>query len=111
MRGETVTLVRLPAGFDPHGEPVEGPVEHIPVHRCAVAPRTTAQEGEIIDYGREGLVTAAQVFMPVDVDVRYTDQVIARGIRYDVEGQPAGWESPYSSRRPGQVVILRRAEG
>lgn len=111
MKGETVILVRLPAGFDPYGDPVEGPVEHIPVARCAVAPRTTALEGETVDYGREGLVSGVRLFMPIDVDVRHTDQIIARSVRYDIEGQPGRWESPYSTRRPGQVIILRRAEG
>jgi hypothetical protein len=111
VRGETVTLVRLPAGFDPYGAPVEGPVEHIPVAGCAVAPRNTALEGETVDYGREGLITGTQVFMPLHVEVRHTDQIVARGVRYDVEGRPGRWESPYSRRRPGQVIILRRAEG
>lgn len=111
MRGETVTVIRRPAGYDPHGTPVEGPTLEFDVKRCALAPRTTAREGEVHDYDHDGLIVGARLFAPAGVDIRHTDEVRARGEVYQVEGDPGRWASPYSSRRPGQVVTLRRTEG
>lgn len=108
---ETVTVIRRPVGYDPYGDPPPGPTVEIEVDGCAVAPRTSAREGEYHTYDRDALVAGLRIFTPADADIRYTDQVRVRGEVYEVEGEPAPWSSPYSGRQPGRVVMLRRSQG
>lgn len=115
MRGRTVVRVRrLPGGTDPYGDPVEGTEDRLEISRCAVAPRRTSTEGERQYAGRftrDGLVIGLDLFAPYDADITHDDQIEIDGVLYDVEGEPGRWESPYTGRRPGLVVELRRAEG
>lgn len=39
------------------------------------------------------------------------DQVIARGLRYDIDGTPRVYRNPYTGRTPGPVLQLLRVTG
>lgn len=110
---ETVTVVRIIAG--PHGSRTPG--ETHDVEGCAVYPRATKASTNVTRGGNESLVAddlvefGLAVLMPPGSDVLATDQVIARGKTYEVDGQPQDWSSPLSNFSPGREVLLKQETG
>jgi len=112
MPRETVTRVReIPGGTDQYGDPIPGVVDELDIRGCALAPRATIAEGEDHSYQRDSVVWRYDLYAPHGADIRRNDAVIARGQRYRVEAMPHDWRSPYTSRRPGVVVVLQATEG
>jgi hypothetical protein len=110
MKGETVTVLRAGSTTDAYGDPAfdwATPVE-IPHPGSAVAPRL---EDEDRRNGREGIVTGWTVYFPPGADVRGTDRVRIRGLVYRVDGQPAQWTNPYSTKDRGTVIHAGEVEG
>lgn len=109
--GRTVTILRHdPGGTDIYGDPVAGTVVRVDVDGCAVAPRT-GSSGELEGRGRQGITEAMTLYLPAGTDLQADDQVEIDGQTYDVDGPPANWSNPYSGKRPGLEVVLRRTEG
>lgn len=70
------------------------------------------------------VVDQPTVYLPVDTDVTAVDAVIIEpalddngdpvagtGVRYDVDGDPKVWVSPFTRWAPGVEVRLRRVTG
>lgn len=110
---ETVTVVRMVVGK--HGARTPG--DSHDVDGCAVYPRATKASTNVTRGGNESLVAedlvefGLAVLMPAGSDVLATDQVIARGKTYEVDGQPADWWSPLSNFAPGREVLLKQETG
>jgi hypothetical protein len=110
-----VTIVRgVPGGTDQYGDRVEGTEERIPVPGAIVAPRRVGAGTasiETADYGRQGVVVGMTLYLPPGTDLKRTDDVEIDGERFTVEGESGEWASPYTGRRHGMEVAVRRAEG
>lgn len=61
--------------------------------------------------GRDTVVTTATVYLEPSADVRYIDAVIVAGQRFEIDGEPITWTSPFTAWTPGVEVHLRRAAG
>ena len=110
MFGETVTVLRMvETTTDRYGRPVQTwPEPGVDVDGCAVAPRTSTEPAQV---GRQGVITGVTVYLPAGTAIGPHDRVRARGVVYDVEGEPGDWRNPYSGRTPGIEVALTRHEG
>lgn len=97
-----------PGGTDAYGDPVESTTSTTVIPRAFVAPQ---QGSENNDPGRAGVTVGLTLYAPPGTDLLHTDQVDIDGVRYDVEGEVAAWEHPFTGWRPGVVVALRRAQG
>ncbi len=101
---ETVTIVRQTV--DAYGDHTAG-ASHYQAG-CAVWPTTGK---ETIVGGMDVVVFGFTVLMPADADILPTDQVILRGITYDVDGEPALYMSPLTGTQSGIEVHLTTATG
>jgi hypothetical protein len=107
--GETVVIVRTsPGGSDPYGDPIEDTVTETPVEDCSIWPGASSEQGTT---GRDSAVADLIVSMPSGTDIRRTDQVRARGVLWDVAGDPFDWLNPFTGWAPGIEVHLNRGEG
>jgi hypothetical protein len=108
--GEPVTRRRQQqTGVDRYNNPVYEPVDTVLEERAAFDPGGSREPVEV---GRTQTVTTPKLyFRRAYPDLNDTDQVLVRGVVYDIEGNPADWKSPYGSDVGGLVVELKRAEG
>ena len=106
--GQTVRAIPGPPGVDKYGDPL--PITRVPfdVPGCAVAPRYST---EPTVRGRQGVIVGLTIYPPADSGFLYTDQVEVRGVLYDIEGDPAEWENPFTGDTPGDEIALKRAVG
>jgi len=106
--GQTVTIVPGPPGTDAYGDPL--PITRIggDITGCAVAPRYSSEPTE---RGRQGVIVGLTIYPPAGSDILFTDQVRVRGVLYDIDGDPAEWENPFTGDTPGMEVALKRAVG
>jgi len=115
MRGEAIKVFkRQEDGTDRYGSPVYAwPGPGIEITRCAVAPLEIGGQdaAEPPDVQRNAVVQQFTVYAPSGSPITAVDRVEVRGELYEVVGEPSDWRSPYSRRRPGIVVRLRRVEG
>lgn len=112
--GVTITIERdSPGGHDKYGDPISTETTTHTIEECAVAPRTS---NELHDRARAGVIVGLTLFAPAGSDILRTDRVVIpedapNAGRYEIEGEPAAWQSPRSGRAFGIQVALRRAEG
>jgi hypothetical protein len=109
--GEPVVRVRKGAspGNDRYGNPLPGTDVETTLTGAAFDPGGTLEPVEI---GRTQVVTTPKVyFRDYAPDVLSTDLLRVRGLLYQVQGRPAKWVSPYTTRTAGLVVELKLAEG
>jgi hypothetical protein len=107
--GETVHVVRTGAspGRDPRGQPLPGPDESFDLKGCVVTPRAeTPQVGGSEQQGRDTVIVGWTVYVPADqpagarLPLRTTDQVMVRGVKCDITGEPGDWgRSPFTGTR------------
>jgi hypothetical protein len=107
--GETVRIVRTGAspGRDPRGQPLPGPDESFDLAGCVVTPRAeTPQVGGAEQQGRDTVIVGWTVYVPADqpasasLPLRTTDQVMVRGVKCDITGEPGDWgRSPFTGTR------------
>ncbi|MFF4791826.1 hypothetical protein ACFY2M_19155 [Streptomyces sp. NPDC001276] len=101
--GETVRILRtgLSPSRDPRGQPLPGPDESFDVPGCVVVPRaTTPQVGGPEQQGRDTVIVGWSVYAPPGTQVRTTDQVMVRGVKCDITGEPGDWgRSPFTGTR------------
>lgn len=111
MNGETVVVLRAPAGDkDRYGNATRDwpSATRRDVAGCAVAPRNVPEDtGE----GRQAVTIGLTVYMPPGADVLATDRVECRGRVYEVDGEPSLWVSPFAPEAFGIEVALRQTEG
>lgn len=78
------------------------------VGRCAFAPRTSQ---EINDRGNT-VVADAELYVPPWAGIKPSDEVeLADGTKWEVQGRPENWRSPFTSWNPGDVVPLKKTTG
>lgn len=106
--GITVTVERS-GGTDRFGNPLPG-TSHT-IEGCAVAPRSSEERTD----GQATVIVGRSLFMPPGADVTAHDVVVLNGDpqpddeRWQVEGEPAVWENPYTGWSAGVVAPLTRA--
>lgn len=99
---ETVTVVE-PAWVTDRNTQVadyDHPASVVAVAGCSVQPGASAETLA----GRQAVVARWTVFMPEGTAPSPQAQVIVRGVRYAVDGQPAVWDSPTGAL--SHVVVL-----
>lgn len=60
------------------------------------------------DPDRPALIVPATVYMPKDPPQSADDELLIRGLRYAVEGEPIDWSNPLTGRRFPWEVKLKR---
>lgn len=100
MQTHTVTVMRDTLGR--HGDPATTATHTI--DGCITAPASTSEGDE---RGAQ-VVVGLTLFAPYDADLLPNDRVVVDDVTYDVQGEPGRWASPYSGRRRGLQVALRR---
>ncbi len=105
--GETVTRHRrIVTGQDGYHDDVYQDVDYT-VTALAFAPGASVE----VTQGRDTITTQPTVYLPAGVTVDGTSAVTARGTRYDIDGEPRVWVSPFSGRAPGIEVRLQNVTG
>lgn len=109
--GESVTVRRAALTTDAYGNAVPDwdAAAEVVLRGVGVAPRST--EEDLV--GRTAVITGTALYVPGErvVDVRPEDQVIVRGVAHAVDGDVQDWISPFTGRRAGWVIPLRRVTG
>lgn len=102
--GRTVTLLkRVLAGHDSYGNDVYTNFSS-DIAGCAVQPATSTENVQFTDQVNTGIT----VFLPYGTDVSYLDALIIDGVKYEVQGTPESWVSPFSGRTaPVQVSAVK----
>lgn len=77
------------------------------VSNCVFQP---GGSGEIVAFA-EQTNTTDTVFLPYGTDVTYLDAIIYNGIKYEVVGVPAVWQSPFSGRVSPIRVDVNKVSG
>lgn len=104
--------VRIRAGAsttpDGYGNAVPGADVETSLPTLGIAPRSSS---EFNQPGRTAVIVGLTVFFPGGTDVLSTDRFRVRGTVYEVDGEPGDWRSPFTGRRPGVEVALKRVTG
>lgn len=107
--GVSVTVER-PGGTDPYGNPLPGSTRTI--IGCAFAPRGDSDEDNADR--RAEVITSLSMFAPFDADLQPQDVVIDPTPytgRWQVEGDSALWQNPFSGTKAGMAAVLKRVKG
>jgi len=103
--GDTVTLItRTKSGVDGDGNDVftetSTDLANVPVWD----PRFGNTE---LVQGQDTVFADLAMWLPYDVDVTAYDAVEVRGVRYEVDGSPARFRSPFTGKSGQQVNVNR----
>lgn len=83
--------------------------EVLDLPRSAVAP---GAGHTILDDGRQGADIVWTVYIPgTGHDITSADRLRIPAGTFQIDGEPAPWESPYTGRKPGTVVHLALVVG
>lgn len=99
-----VTLRRVNASEDAHGDVTEAPVDRR-WGPCAVAPRFATEQ---TDPHAPSVIVGLTVYGPATA-IGSDDRLIIRGLTYEVDGLPGEWQSPFTGWAPGIEVPVKRA--
>lgn len=103
--GETVTVERR-TQRDRHGDTLPAST-HI-VDGCVWWFESSDEDHD----RRDQLVTRLQLAMPYGADITHRDIVVLpSGGRFEVEGAPAPWRSPFTGWSPGLIANLVAVSG
>lgn len=61
--------------------------------------------------GQDRVIVEPTLYGPYEMPFQPKDQVVVRGVTYEVEGVVRQWRNYYSNREAGAVVSLRRVDG
>jgi hypothetical protein len=64
----------------------------VPVPGCVVQPAGSSEDTQFTDQ----VSTSITVFMPYGTEVSVLDALVINGVRYEIEGIPQQWRSPFS---------------
>lgn len=101
---ETVTITRQ--SVDAYGDHAAGASHDQP--GCVIWPTAAP---EIVAGGMDITTLGLTVFMPADADILSTDTVTARGVVYQVSGEPGVCRSALTGTTSGIEVLLKAATG
>jgi hypothetical protein len=105
--GETITVItRTKTGVDGYGNATygESSVDVIGAFDPAIGFESTA--------GNHDQVTSQpQALLPFDAVVDSNTVLVIRGKRFEVDGEPNYWQSPFSGWQAGLAVPLKRQTG
>lgn len=106
--GETVTLVRRTRAPDPDqfGNDVYTTTQ-TDITGCVVWPRGSSE----VPQGQDTVTSGLTVLLPPATAVEAVDAVIVHGDRYEIDGEPAIYHSPFTGRDPGVEINLTRITG
>jgi hypothetical protein len=105
--GQTVTLIsRTVSGQDGYGNDVYAETS-TDVSPCIVQP---AGSVETIQWTDE-VSTDLTVFLPFGTDIEAIDAVEINGIRYEVQGEPSNWTSPFTGRNSPEQIRVSKVTG
>jgi hypothetical protein len=105
--GQTVTLLkRVLSGRDEYGNDEYTNVSE-PVSGCVVQPAASTENIQFTDQVDSGVT----VFLPYGTDVSYLDALVIGGQKYEVQGVPGTWTSPFSGRSAPVQVSASRVSG
>lgn len=106
--GKTVTVVRAALVTDPFSGEDEmydwTAADETDFPKCAVAPRTSE---EPLEGRRVQVMDGLSVYGPKNMDVTSRDRIRIDGVLYEVDGEPAHWESPFTGRGLTTVDVVR----
>ncbi len=104
MRGvERITIFRQFGSNDRWGDPVSMEPPRV-VKGCVIVPRGVGGED---NQNATTVISGLQVFCPPGTDVRATDQIEARGYRYEVDGEPADYRAANGMPRAIMLNLTR----
>lgn len=107
MRGvESIVRHRPSTEIDRWGDPTSAEPDLL-IRGCVIVPRGIGGE---LNQNAHTVISGLQVFCPPGTDLRPTDEVTARGARYEVDGEPADYRSAAGQRKT-VMVNLRRVQG
>lgn len=103
--GSTITVER-PGGQTRHGDRL--PATSHTISGCATYPT-----GSTEDYStRDTVIDTVTLLTPYGADIMATDVVVLPdGGRYEVDGTPGGFSSPFTGWKPGTRITLRAVSG
>lgn len=105
--GDTVTIVsRALTGQDEFGNDVYSETS-VDVPRVPVWPRASSENVQ----GEDQVIIGLAALLPAGTDVAAIDAVIVAGARYEIDGEPARFRSPFTNLNPGVQVNLTRVTG
>lgn len=93
---------------DAHGNPVESWGDPVTVGVYAFDPGSSSEPRTP---GHDRVIVEPTLYMPSTVVFGPRDEVIARGLRHEVEGETREWVHPTDATRRANVVTLRRVDG
>jgi len=110
--GETFTRLRGQETVDPYSGEASGrswdEPDRLDIPGCAFNPGGSS---EPVQDARSAVISQPEVYAPAGADVTAGDRLEVRGRVYDVDGEPAGWRSPFTGWEPGMVVALKAVAG
>lgn len=105
--GEPVTIrQRIPAGLDAYGNAVFTDQTTI-VTGCAFSPGLSIEATQ----GRDTITSQPVAYLPAGTAVAGIDALTVRGVRYEVDGTPNVWRSPFTGVTRGIEVRLKGVTG
>ncbi len=107
--GETITrLRREKVGEDRYNQPVYGDVP-TELQGAGFDPGDATES--LTAGGAASSTTPTLYFYKSKPDIVRGDQIQVRGVKYQVEGDPGVWVSPFTGQLAGTTVRLTRSEG
>ena len=108
MIGTETVQVKTGVRFDRHNNPLPATGTPTPIRECVVEPLGSE---EMVVRDRRGTYSKIRVFMPVTTGVDKSSVVTARGLDYEVVGDPDLWIDDEDPELSGLVLIAVRGVG
>lgn len=105
--GQTVTIIRrIPAGRDEYGnDKFTDQTEAVPL--CVVAPSNSSETYSFTEQTDDTVM----VYFPTGTDLGYLDAVLINNEKYEVQGNPQTFKSPFSGHNSPVQVRVNRITG
>jgi len=109
-KGETVDVYRPTAAPGRYGDAIRTyPAD--PTHQVgnvAIDPGGSIENND----SRDAVISTPKLYRPGPApDIEAEDQIVARGLRYTVTGEPHVFVSPFDGTADGTVIDLERVDG
>jgi len=106
---ESVLHLAYQAGaVDAYGNDTAGYADPVTIAGFGFDPGSTSEPRRP---GQDRVIVEPTLYGPFDMPFKPQDQVIVRGVTYEVEGVVRQWRNMFSNREAGGVVSLRRVDG
>lgn len=91
-----------------HGEPVDGWATPVEKGAYAFNPGTT---GDVALAGHDRDFERPAIYVPTSWEPGHRDKITARGVEYEVDGEPKRFRNPHNPTLDHNQVDLKRAGG